>query len=70
MTEFSNLSFCCFCKHEFRDGEGRYRLLQQGEQVECCPGCFDGLRTFAGYPFEAPSKNNRHSKQKNSFSTG
>jgi len=54
MTEFSNLSFCCFCKHEFRDGEGRYRLLQQGEQVDCCPGCFDGLRTFAGYPFEAP----------------
>lgn len=54
MTEFSNRSFCCFCKHEFRDGEGRYRLLQQEEQVDCCPACFDGLRAFPACPLEEP----------------
>jgi hypothetical protein len=56
MTESPCRSFCCFCKHEFRDGEGRYRLLQREEQVDCCLACFDGLRTFPAYPLEEPAE--------------
>jgi len=44
MSNLSNRSFCFFCQREFREGEGRYRLIQQEEIVDCCPACFDQAR--------------------------
>lgn len=41
MSEQSNRSFCHYCQREFREGEGRYRLLFKKSEVECCPVCFD-----------------------------
>jgi hypothetical protein len=44
MSNLSNRSFCHYCLHEFGEGEGRYRLFQHEELIDCCPSCFDQTR--------------------------
>lgn len=41
MTDLPKRNFCHYCKRELREGEGRYRLFQQEEEVDCCLSCFD-----------------------------
>ena len=44
MTDFPEPTRCHYCGRELKEGEGRYRLLQKEDEVECCPSCFDATR--------------------------
>lgn len=52
MTGLANRSFCFFCLRELKAGAGRYRFMQKGKEVECCPSCFDEKSAFSTDLFE------------------
>jgi len=51
MTESPSRIYCHFCRRELDKGEGRYRFIQDENEVECCPQCFDQGRPFPKPPF-------------------
>jgi len=55
MTDHPEPSICHYCRREFKEGEGRYRLLQQKNEVECCPACFDATHMSPRRPCTGPA---------------
>ncbi len=51
MSDLSDQTCCFFCHRVLNTGEGRYRLFQNENEMDCCPSCFDTTRAHSGDTF-------------------